>query len=221
LTLKFGTSGVRGLVTDMTDRACYLYTLAFLQYVKTTSSPRAVAIAGDHRKSTPRILRAIAFAARQEGLLADYCGLVPTPAIALYGLKNEMPSIMVTGSHIPEDRNGIKYNMPWGEVLKGDEEEISRRYCDLEREEAARVQAGTSAFTGTGDLKPGMGLELGRENPAARRDYVERLVRFFPTGCLDGGKIVFYQHSSAIRRCVSYRQSARSLTNTLSYSIWC
>lgn len=200
MALKFGTSGVRGLVTDMTDRACCLYTLAFLQYVKTMSSPRAVAIAGDHRKSTPRIVKAAAFAAEQEGLLADYCGLVPTPAIAVHGLKHEMPSLMVTGSHIPEDRNGIKYNMPWGEVLKADEAEISLRYGKLETEEAARVQNGTSAFTGRGDLKPVIGFELGPENPAAGRSYVDRLAAFFPAGCLAGRKIVFYQHSCVSRR---------------------
>ncbi len=80
LALRFGTSGVRGLVSDMTDRECYLYTLAFLRYVKTKSSPRAVAIAGDRRKSTPRILKAVGFAAQQEGLRVDACGLVPTPA---------------------------------------------------------------------------------------------------------------------------------------------
>jgi len=37
---------------------------------------------------------------------------------------------MVTGSHIPDDRNGIKFNMPWGEVLKADEAEISRKNTD-------------------------------------------------------------------------------------------
>ena len=37
MALKFGTSGVRGLVTDMTDRECYLYTRAFVEYVKTLS----------------------------------------------------------------------------------------------------------------------------------------------------------------------------------------
>ncbi len=200
MALKFGTSGVRGLVSDMTDRPCYLYTLAFLRYVKTKSSPRAVAIAGDRRKSTPRILEAVGFAVQQEGLRVHSCGLVPTPAVAVYGLKHEMPSIMVTGSHIPEDRNGIKYNMPWGEVLKADEAEISRRYRDLEIEETARIRDGTSDFTDGGDLKPEKGCELGQENPAAGRDYVERLVTFFPAGCLTGLKVVFYQHSCVSRQ---------------------
>jgi phosphomannomutase len=200
VALKFGTSGVRGLVSDMTDRECCLYTRAFLQYVKTRSSPRGVAIAGDRRKSTPRILKAVAFAAHEEGLHVDYCGLVPTPAVTVYGLKREMPSLMVTGSHIPEDRNGIKYNMPWGEVLKADEAEISRRYRDLEREEAARIRDGASDFTDRGDLRPEKGFEPGQENPAAGRDYIERLVTFFPAGCLEGLKTVFYQHSCVSRQ---------------------
>jgi len=184
----------------MTDRECYLYTLAFLRHVKTKSSPRGVAIAGDRRKSTPRILKAVGFAAQKEGLRIEACGLVPTPAVTVYGLKHEMPSIMVTGSHIPEDRNGIKYNMPWGEVLKADETEISNRYRDLEREEAARVLDGASDFTDRGDLKPEKGFELGEENPAAGRDYVERLVAFFPAGCLEGLKVVFYKHSCVSRQ---------------------
>ena len=139
MALRFGTSGLRGLVSDMTDRECCLYTLAFLRYVKTRCSPRAVAVAGDHRKSTPRVIRAAAFAAHQEGLPVDYCGLIPTPAVAAHGLRHQIPGIMVTGSHIPEDRNGIKYNMPWGEGLKGDEAEISLRYRESAEEEAEAV----------------------------------------------------------------------------------
>lgn len=200
MALRFGTSGVRGLVSEMTDRECYLYTLAFLRYVKTKSSPRAVAVAGDRRKSTPRIVRAAAFAAHREGLRVDYCGLVPTPAVTVYGLKHEIPGIMVTGSHIPEDRNGIKYNMPWGEVLKADEAEISLRYRDLGEEEAACTRNGTSCFTDRGDLRPEIGFRLGPENSAARESYLERLAAFFPTGSLDELKVVFYQHSCVSRR---------------------
>jgi phosphomannomutase len=32
--VQFGTSGVRGLVVDMTDQVCWLYVTAFLQYLK-------------------------------------------------------------------------------------------------------------------------------------------------------------------------------------------
>jgi len=34
---------------------------------------------------------------------------------------------MVTGSHIPDNRNGIKFYMPWGETLKPEPNPLFRR----------------------------------------------------------------------------------------------
>jgi phosphomannomutase len=192
--LKFGTSGVRGLVTDMTDRECFLYTKAFVAYVKSKAKVESIPVAGDLRSSTPRIARAVAYAIRNEGAKADYCGLVATPAVMNYGVRNGKASIMVTGSHIPDDRNGIKFNMPWGEVLKGDEAEISRRYAAL-----AKANAGADAFEADGSFKAaGAGADH-PVNEAAKHDYVQRFVDFFPRDCLSGKKVVFYQHSSVSR----------------------
>jgi phosphomannomutase len=196
MPLKFGTSGVRGLVTDMTDRECYSYTRAFVQYVKFTSGskPGAVAVAGDLRSSTPRIMAAVAAGVRDEGLDADMQGLVATPALMNYGIRRELPSIMVTGSHIPDDRNGIKFNMPWGEVLKPDEAEISRRHAELVRDDI-----GADAFEEDGSFKPGVTGVAGKAGDTAERDYIARFTGFFPPGCLSGTKVAFYQHSSVSR----------------------
>ncbi len=128
MPLKFGTSGVRGLVTNMTDEECYLYSKAFIEHLKTKTSPKVISLSGDFRSSTPRIKNAVAFAIREEGLDLDNCGDIPTGALTFHGIQEGRASIMVTGSHIPDDRNGIKFNMPWGEILKEDEIEISRRY---------------------------------------------------------------------------------------------
>ena len=94
MPLKFGTSGVRGLVTDMTDRECYLYTRAFAQYVKSKADIKAVAIAGDFRGSTPRIASAVAAAVRDEGLDADLQGFIATPAVMNYAMRRGMPSVL-------------------------------------------------------------------------------------------------------------------------------
>ena len=32
--VKFGTSGARGLVSNMTDKVCYTYTVAFINYLE-------------------------------------------------------------------------------------------------------------------------------------------------------------------------------------------
>ncbi|WP_236555092.1 hypothetical protein [Novosphingobium sp. 9U] len=37
---------------------------------------------------------------------------VPSPAVAAYGSGKAFSSIMVTGSHNPADRNGIKFVVP-------------------------------------------------------------------------------------------------------------
>ena len=37
--VRFGTSGARGLVADMTNEVCFAYTSAFLQAISATSGP--------------------------------------------------------------------------------------------------------------------------------------------------------------------------------------
>jgi len=198
MALKFGTSGVRGLVTEMTDRACTLYTRAFLQYVKGRTEERTLSVAGDHRPSTPRILRAVAYAARVEGFEIHHCGLVPTPTVTLHGMKRNRPSLMVTGSHVPADRNGIKFNMPWGEVLKQDEQEISAGFLRLQEEGGP----GPGAFTADGALQPEHHQDPGPVDSTARDEYIRRYLTFFPARCLEGLRVVFYQHSTVSRNLV-------------------
>ena len=81
-----------------------------------------VAIAGDFRPSTGRVMEAVCRAATHMGYRAINCGRIPSPAVALFGLERRIPSLMVTGSHIPDDRNGIApFNKATGEILKEDE----------------------------------------------------------------------------------------------------
>jgi phosphomannomutase len=193
--LKFGTSGVRGLVEEMTDLHCFLYTRAFVQYVKSKASPHTLSLAGDFRESTPRILRAAIAAVIAEGLKPDYCGLVATTAVTYHAMQLGRPSLMVTGSHIPADRNGIKFNMPWGEVLKEDETEISARYRTLQK----LTDHGPFVFNESGVLEKGQIQELPIVNTAAEAKYLRRYLDFFPEGCLDRLQVVVYQHSSVSR----------------------
>ncbi|HSH68716.1 MAG TPA: hypothetical protein VK997_02275, partial [Deferrisomatales bacterium] len=98
----FGTSGARGLADAMTDRVCYAYTTAFLQHLDPAGAlvpGTRVALGGDYRPSTGRILEACARAVADRGLVPINCGRVPSPALALYGLERAVPAVMVTGSH--------------------------------------------------------------------------------------------------------------------------
>ena len=73
--VRFGTSGVRGLVADMTSELCFAYTLAFLETISATSGSIALAI--DLRPSSPDIAAACAAAIQRAGLRVDYCGAIP------------------------------------------------------------------------------------------------------------------------------------------------
>lgn len=108
----------------MSDVVCFAYTCAFLQHlgnIEQFVAGRTVAIAGDLRPSSPRILAACAAAIRYMDGQVAFCGFGPSPAVAAYGFERGIPSLMVTGSHIPDDCNGIKFNRINGEVLKPDE----------------------------------------------------------------------------------------------------
>ncbi|MBN2163909.1 MAG: phosphomannomutase [Pontiellaceae bacterium] len=184
--VKFGTSGARGLAVEMTDSVCYAYTKGFLQYLEESGelkkSGEPVAIAGDLRPSTGRIMGAVAKAAADMGYRPVNCGRIPSPAVALYGIENAGPAIMVTGSHIPADRNGIKFNKCTGEILKYDEEQIREQVVEFD----------DAIFTDAG-------FDLPEEELDARINYINRYLRTFPEGCLQGKKIGIYQHSAVGR----------------------
>lgn len=78
----------------------------------------------NNRPSSPEIAATICGAVEAYGYGVDFYGVLPTPALALQAMSDKIPSIMITGSHIPFDRNGIKFYTPLGEITKEDEHEI-------------------------------------------------------------------------------------------------
>lgn len=189
--VKFGTSGVRGLADALTDYVSFTYTSAFLQHLLSSGDLDGggrVAVAGDFRPSTPRIMAAVARAVKEQGLIPVNAGNIPTPAVALYGIAQGIPSIMVTGSHIPDDRNGIKFYKPTGEILKDDELAI--------RDQSVEIPEGLFD-------KDGMFVSaesLADEDSAAYAAYLARYQDFFPEGCLQGCRVGLYEHSSVTRQ---------------------
>ena len=203
--LAFGTSGLRGLVEDITDLEAYLNTLGFLDYLAAMGDTRrgeSVCIAGDLRPSTDgpqrSILRAVARAVEDAGLHLDYLGRLPTPALANYAMQRQQPSIMVTGSHIPFDRNGIKFNKSSGEILKEDEPAILRAIQRVRQIQCALPRE-TSLFGDDGMFKQEHLHPLPPANARAERDYLQRYADFFPAQALQGRRIVVYQHSAVGR----------------------
>ena len=197
--LNFGTSGLRGLVVDMTDLECYINTLGFLQFLESTdglSAGSTVYLAGDLRDSTPRILASVVAAIQQTGYEVSYLGLIPTPALALRSISRQAPGIMVTGSHIPADRNGIKFYKAAGEVLKADEAGIKGAVATVRAEVYGRT------FEASGCTEQGMLVTppaLPAVDTTAATDYQQRFTRVFKPDTFAGKQIVFYQHSAVGR----------------------
>lgn len=174
----FGTSGVRGLVSSLTPELCMAYAAAFLSVLG--GRPEAILIGHDLRPSSPAIAAACAAAASGQGIAVINAGVLPTPALALAAEHMGLPAIMVTGSHIPFDRNGLKFYRADGEISKADEGRILA--CDV-ADATLSVQAAALPKV---DLRP---LEL----------YRSRYVDAFGPAALAGLRIGVYEHSSAAR----------------------
>ncbi|KAA1185580.1 phosphomannomutase [Rhizobium tropici] len=184
-SLKFGTSGLRGLSADLIGRASALYATAFARYLLKSGRAKSgdlILVGRDFRESSPAISATCIGALKRAGLTPIDCGTLPTPALALYGLQLKAASLMITGSHIPADRNGIKFYRPDGEIDKRDEVAIS--------EEALAI--GDSVL----DEAPATAENRTAETEAL---FLERNKGLLPLGSLAGLTIGVYQHSTVAR----------------------
>ena len=176
--VAFGTSGARGLVVEFTPEVCAAFAHAFIDVMARDFTFDTVALAIDNRPSSYAMAKACAQAIIAKGLRAVYYGVIPTPALANQSLQDRVPAIMVTGSHIPFDRNGLKFYRPDGEITKADE--LSILQCE-------------SAFSLELPL-----LELTTSSLAAD-NYIARYTSLFAADTLAGKRVGIYEHSSAGR----------------------
>lgn len=175
--VAFGTSGARGLVSAMTDKVCAAYCKAFLQAV--AADAREIVLGHDLRPSSPAMTAACAHAVREAGKKVVFVGALPTPAVAYYASLLNAPAIIITGSHIPFDRNGIKFYRADGEITKDDEAAM------------LNAELGSLDVAAPTSLPP---VEL-----QAEAAYLERYLTTFGAGVLTGKRIALYEHSSVAR----------------------
>lgn len=173
---KFGTSGLRGLVSELTDDLVGAHIGAF---VASCPVGTGLFVARDLRPSSPAIAGAVARAARAAGFAVTDCGAVPTPALALAAMGAGAAAVMVTGSHIPADRNGLKFYTPDGEITKVHEAAILAALGD---ELWGRPEGPAPvADTGAGDA------------------YLARYLKAYGAEALSGLRIGVYTHSAVGR----------------------
>lgn len=179
-SLKFGTSGLRGLVTDLVGWPSYAYAQAFFRS-GAAGPTSAVVIGRDLRDSSAEIAATVAAAAAEAGLTPIDCGALPTPALALEAFRRRACAVMVTGSHIPQNRNGLKFYRPDGEITKSDEAAILAALSDTAIPRAMVLD------------------RAAQPEPEAGPRYLRRYRDTFPSDTLSGLRVVVYQQSSVAR----------------------
>lgn len=170
---KFGTSGLRGLVTELTDDLVAAHIRAFLAACPIGTG---LYIGRDLRDSSPRLAGVVQAAARAQGVDVTDCGALPTPALALAAMAAGAAAVMVTGSHIPADRNGLKFYTPAGEITKTHE----------------------AAILAALDTAQGQGHGKAATDPGAAARYAARYVSAFGPA-LEGAHLGIWAHSSVAR----------------------
>lgn len=138
--LKSGTD-VRGVAVDagqpvtLTDEAVELIVKAFIKWLSGRLGKRKfkIAIGNDSRVSAERIVNCAKNALLSCGCDVVYTGLSSTPSMFILLKKSGWgvdASIMVTASHLPYDRNGLKFFTPEGGLDGKDIDEILQIAAD-------------------------------------------------------------------------------------------
>jgi phosphomannomutase len=212
--LEFGTSGRRGKVVDLTQLEISINARAELEYLQSLPTSEGGIVRGedfffarDLRPSSStfvpeaggrgEIAQAIVAAIRDAGMRPVNLGRIPTPALASYALARGKGSIMVTGSHIPFDRNGYKAYSSKGELRKQQEGPINERVREL-RHRIYSEPLNQSVFDARGLFRAGH-QDLPAEHPEARDAWISRFTSFFHGGALAGKRLLVYQHSAVGR----------------------
>jgi phosphomannomutase len=120
------------------------------------------------------------------GAKVELFGALPTPALAFCAKQNNIPAEMITGSHIPFDRNGIKFYRPDGETSKADEMSIMDGLVEVP--EFVLEQTAQLALPIVDDSV----IEL----------FKQRYTSLFPVNMLQGKRIGVYEHSSVARDAI-------------------
>ncbi|MFV0492620.1 MAG: phosphomannomutase [Pseudorhodobacter sp.] len=173
---KFGTSGLRGRVVDLTPELVADHIRAFLAACPVGSG---LWVGRDLRPSSPDLAQVVLETARAAGLETVDCGAVPTPALALAAMGAGAGAVMITGSHIPADRNGLKFYRPDGEITKFDE---------------------TAILAALGGPLPDTALGPAiRTQGSAGAEWVARYVAAFGPRALSGLRLGLWSHSAVSR----------------------
>jgi len=127
----FGTNGVRGDAEKLfTNEFCFDIGATFGKFLLKKDKRGKLVVGMDPRQSSQRIkmsfLQGLLTTASWE-LLDE--GIIPTPCLNYFIIKKHLAGgMMISGSHIREELNGIKFFINEEEITKDNEKEIEKIY---------------------------------------------------------------------------------------------
>ncbi|MDO9162712.1 MAG: hypothetical protein Q8N35_10630 [Methylococcaceae bacterium] len=212
--LQFGTSGRRGLVVNLTQLEVFINAVAELEFLQSLPKTEGGIVRGEEffyardlrpsssayvpeQQGRGELAQTIEQAIIHVGMKAVNLGQIPTPALTHYALLQDKGSMMITGSHIPFDRNGYKTNTSKGELLKQHEQPVNEKVNQV-RQRFYQQEFADSLFDENGRFKSGT-KQLSVEQSDAAEAYRQRYVNFFGSDALSDLRLLVYQHSAVGR----------------------
>jgi phosphomannomutase/phosphoglucomutase len=129
----FGTSGIRGPAdTLFTKQFCFDIGRTFVEFLRRHGNLGPIAIGMDPRQSSPRIRNEVLVGLATSGKELYDEGVTPIPSMN-WLIKNTqiVAGVMVTGSHIAPELNGVKFYAHEEEVSVEDQREIESIYLSI------------------------------------------------------------------------------------------
>lgn len=129
----FGTSGIRGNAEEFfTAQFCFDIGKTFVEFLKQKNLLGPIAVGMDPRESSPRIKKEL-FKGLASGNVELFDeGVTPIPSMNWLVKNTEVTgAIMITGSHIAPELNGVKFYAHDEEISENDEELITQIYFDI------------------------------------------------------------------------------------------
>jgi len=186
----FGNGGIRAPASELGDAVVYAFTHAFLDHLRQAGhleGVRQVPVGGDLRPSSTAIMRAAAAAIADAGLFPVNAGRLPAPALAWHALQHRTPAVLVTGSHMVAEANGLKFFRPDGDAGRADETALRRQPVILPSQRFDQ-QAGMHG-----------GVPLGEADHTIEAGWRERLAAFLRPEGLAGWKVGVVEQSTTAR----------------------
>ena len=123
------TEGIAGEEVNLTPEAAEAIAEAFAEWLcrRTRKSPLRIAVGHDSRISAPALSESVLKGIERTGNVAIFTHLSSTPSMFML-LKDERwsadGSVMITASHLPFNRNGLKFFTAEGGLESEDVKEI-------------------------------------------------------------------------------------------------